>query len=421
MPPQAMAGHTEEVLRPAVLRQASDICLTSGAPIPFKIAGVSAPRSDQVLTPAQVHSLLTEAVSADHLVELDATGDLSIRVDRVGVGVFRRSAFRQSGSMAAVLRCVPRQIPALSSLGLPAALESLILERRGLLLMAGATGTGKRTTLAAMLDHRNQSLPGHILTIEDPVEFRFTHKKSVMNQREVGGDTASLHVALKNALRQAADVVLIGEIRDRETMSAAVSHALSDHLVVATLHAHNSFHAQSLVPSLYATDARAALVTDPAAGLKAIIAQRRLRGPGSGRAPAVEVIENQAHLRTHRACGLQRGQASHGTVHDGGLSDLRTGPHPTGAVRTGEPRRSTDACRLPRPLGMPLAARGWWQRAGGCAGRPPDGCGRCSRRKPACGSGAGAPSLGQGTSARTGAPTLCGAHWKMRGRPWPAP
>ena len=292
MPPQAMSGNMEKVLRLAVLRQASDIYLTSGAPIQFKIAGVSAPMSEQALTPAQVHSLLTEVVSSDHLAELDATGELNIRVDRVGVGMFRLSAFRQSGSMAAVLRCVPSQIPALSSLGLPATLESLILERRGLLLMVGATGTGKSTTLAAMLDHRNQSLPGHILTIEDPVEFRFTHKKSVVNQREVGRDTASLHVALKNALRQAPDVILIGEIRDRETMSAAISYALSGHLVVATLHANNSYHALGRILSLYPTDARAALLTDLAASLKAIIAQRLLRCPGGGRAPAVEVMMN---------------------------------------------------------------------------------------------------------------------------------
>jgi twitching motility protein PilU len=158
--------------------------------------------------------------------------------------------------------------------------------------MVGATGTGKSTTLAAMLEHRNRTLSGHILTIEDPVEFRFTHKKSVVNQREVGRDTASLHVALKNALRQAPDVVLVGEIRDRETMSAALSYALSGHLVVATLHANNSYHTLGRILSLYPADARNALLADMAAGLKAVIAQRLLRSTSGGRIPAVEMMMN---------------------------------------------------------------------------------------------------------------------------------
>ena len=236
--------------------------------------------------------MISEVVTPEHLTELDASGELNVGVQVQGDGLFRLSAFRQSGSIAAVLRCIPSDIPTLSDLGLPATLEGLILERRGLVLMVGATGTGKSTTLAAMLEHRNRNLSGHILTIEDPVEFQFTHKKSVVNQREVGRDTASLHVALRNALRQAPDVILIGEIRDRETMSAALSYALSGHLVVATLHANNSYHALGRILSLYPADARTALLSDLAAGLKAVVAQRLLRSTTGGRVPAVEVMMN---------------------------------------------------------------------------------------------------------------------------------
>ena len=287
-----MSGNMEKVLRLMVQRQASDVYLSSGTPVQFRIHGTTVPMSEQQLTAAQVRALLSEVVAPDHLAELDASGELNVGVQVREGGLFRLSAFRQSGSIAAVLRCIPSDIPTLSDLGLPATLESLILERRGLVLMVGATGTGKSTTLAAMLEHRNRNLSGHILTIEDPVEFQFTHKKSVVNQREVGRDTASLHVALRNALRQAPDVILIGEIRDRETMSAALSYALSGHLVVATLHANNSYHALGRILSLYPTDARTALLSDLAAGLKAVVAQRLLRSTTGGRVPALEMMMN---------------------------------------------------------------------------------------------------------------------------------
>ena len=287
-----MSGNMEKVLRLMVQRQASDLYLSSGAPVQFKVHGSTVPMSEQQLTAAQVRSLLSEVVAPEGMSELDESGELNVGLQLHETGLFRLSAFRQGGSIAAVLRFIPSDIPTLSDLGVPTAMASLIMERRGLLLMVGATGTGKSTTLAAMLEHRNQHLSGHILTIEDPVEFQFTHKKSVVNQREVGRDTASLHVALRNALRQAPDVILIGEIRDRETMSAALSYALSGHLVVATLHANNSYHALGRILSLYPSDARAALLQDLAAGLKAVVAQRLLRSTTGGRVPAVEVMMN---------------------------------------------------------------------------------------------------------------------------------
>jgi twitching motility protein PilU len=208
------------------------------------------------------------------------------------VGSFRLSAFRQRGSIAAVFRCIPFQIPATETLGVPKILSDLVLEKRGLILMVGATGTGKSTTLASMLEHRNQRLTGHILTIEDPIEFLFTNKKSVVNQREVGRDTNSLQIALKNALRQAPDCILIGEIRDRETMTSAISYSLSGHLVLATMHANNSYHALGRILSFYTPESRPALLSDLASGLRAIVCQRLVRAQAGGRRPACEVLLN---------------------------------------------------------------------------------------------------------------------------------
>ncbi|MGD9832558.1 MAG: PilT/PilU family type 4a pilus ATPase, partial [Piscinibacter sp.] len=222
----------------------------------------------------------------------DDTGELNMSIGLPGVGSFRLSGFKQRGSIAAVFRCIPVVIPTLESLNVPPILNTLILEKRGLILMVGATGTGKSTTLAAMLEQRNQQMAGHILTIEDPIEFLFTNKKSVVNQREVGRDTNTLQVGLKNALRQAPDCIMIGEIRDRETMTSAISYALSGHLVLSTLHANNSYHALGRILSFYTPEARPALLADLAAGLKAVISQRLVRAVSGGRVPAVEVMLN---------------------------------------------------------------------------------------------------------------------------------
>jgi twitching motility protein PilU len=168
----------------------------------------------------------------------------------------------------------------------------MILEKRGLILLVGATGTGKSTTMAAMLEHRNKNMAGHILTIEDPIEFLFSNKKSIVNQREVGRDTQSLQIGLKNALRQAPDCILIGEIRDRETMTAAISYALSGHLVVSTLHANNSYHALGRILSFYTPEARPTLLGDLSTALKAVVSQRLIRAVTGGRVPSVEILFN---------------------------------------------------------------------------------------------------------------------------------
>jgi len=285
-------GNMERVLRLMAEKNASDVYLSANSPILIKINGQLLQLSDQPLTHSQPRQLLAELLTPSQLEELDDTGELNMSIGLPGVGSFRLSGFKQRGSVAAVFRCIPVVIPTLESLNVPSILNTLILEKRGLILMVGATGTGKSTTLAAMLEQRNQQMAGHILTIEDPIEFLFTNKKSVVNQREVGRDTNTLQVGLKNALRQAPDCIMIGEIRDRETMTSAISYALSGHLVLSTLHANNSYHALGRILSFYTPEARPALLADLAAGLKAVISQRLVRAVAGGRVPAVEVMLN---------------------------------------------------------------------------------------------------------------------------------
>jgi len=287
-----MSGNMERILRLMAEKGASDSYLSANMPVLIRINGQILQLSDQLLSPSQPRQLISEVIEPAQLAELDQTGELNMAVAIPKVGSFRLSGFRQRGSIAAVFRHIPHAIPSLESLNLPPILGKLVQEKRGLILMVGATGTGKSTTLAAMLEQRNQNMAGHILTIEDPLEYLFTNKRSVVNQREVGRDTASLHVALKNALRQSPDCILIGEIRDRETMTAAISYALSGHLVMATLHGNNSYHALNRILSFYTPESRPALLNDLAAGLKAVISQRLVRASAGGRVPVTEIMLN---------------------------------------------------------------------------------------------------------------------------------
>jgi len=287
-----MSNNLERVLRLMAEKNASDVYLSANTPILIKIHGQIMQLSDQLLSTGQTRQLLAELLTPQQMEELDDTGELNVGIGLARVGSFRLSAFKQRGSIAAVFRCIPIEIPSLESLGMPPLLTQLVSEKRGLILMVGATGTGKSTTLASMIEWRNTQMTGHILTIEDPIEYLFSNKKSVVNQREVGRDTQSLQVALKNALRQAPDVIMIGEIRDRETMSAALSYALSGHLVLATLHANNSYHALGRIMSFYTPESRATLLSDLSSGLRAVVSQRLLRANAGGRVAAVETLLN---------------------------------------------------------------------------------------------------------------------------------
>jgi twitching motility protein PilU len=282
----------ERILRLMADKKASDVYLSAHSPALIKINGQAIPINAQILPPDAPRNLLAEVVPPERIEELEEIGELNMALPIAGLGNFRISAFRQRSTYAAVIRFVPTEIPPLSSLNVPPILADLIMEKRGLLLMVGSTGAGKSTTLASMMDHRNETTLGHILTIEDPVEFLFTNKKSVVNQREVGSDTQSLQVALKNALRQAPDVILIGEIRDRETMSAAIAYAQSGHLCLATMHANNSYQALNRILSFYPVEVRPTMLGDLGAALKAIVSQRLLRTQDGGRTPAVEVMLN---------------------------------------------------------------------------------------------------------------------------------
>ena len=282
----------ERILRLMSEKKASDVYLSAHAPALIKINGQVVPINNQLLPPDATRSLLAEVLPPKRMEELDATGELNMAHAVEGAGNFRFSAMRQRGTIAAVIRYIATEIPPLGSLQVPMILGDLIMEKRGLLLMVGSTGAGKSTTLAAMMDHRNESVSGHILTIEDPVEFIFKNKKCVVNQREVGSDTQSMQTALKNALRQAPDVILVGEIRDRETMSAAIAYAQSGHLCLATMHANNSYQALNRILSFYPVEVRSTMLGDLAAALKAIVSQRLLRTVHGSRVPAVEVMLN---------------------------------------------------------------------------------------------------------------------------------
>ena len=273
-------------------KSASDLYISAGTAIHINIQGTVIPVNQTRMEPDTIKKMAQELMNEEQREQIEQHLELNMSFVVPQVGNFRVNCFWQRGSMALVVRYITDQIPQLESLGLPPGLAEVVMEKRGLLLVVGSTGSGKSTTIAAMLDHRNSRIPGHILTIEDPVEFLFRHKKSIVNQREVPRDTKSYHEALRNALRQAPDCILIGEIRDRETMGMAINYALSGHLCLATLHANNSYHALNRIINLYPREARPNLLQDLAVSLKCIISQRLIRGADGKRVPAVEVLMN---------------------------------------------------------------------------------------------------------------------------------
>ena len=278
-------------------KNASDMFFAVNSPVHIKINGNLIPINQQKLEPDNIHSLLSEIASPAQMEELAATNELNMGVSVPNMGRFRLSAFKQRGTISAVFRFVPATIPLLADLQLPPVLADLIMEKRGLLLLVGSTGSGKSTTIASMLDHRNELRSGHILTLEDPIEYLFKNKKSIVNQREIGSDAKDFYTALRNSMRQAPDCILIGEIRDKETMAAALAYAQSGHLVLATLHANNSYNALNRIISFYPIENRAALLQDLSSTVKAIVSQRLVRSINGGtRTAAVEVMVNTRYI-----------------------------------------------------------------------------------------------------------------------------
>jgi twitching motility protein PilU len=290
-------------------KKASDIYLAPGSPVHIRINGSTVPVNQQTLDAGMIESLLHEILTERQWLEFLEHHELNTGYSLPEVGSFRISVLQQRGTPAAVIRYIPGDIPALDSLDLPPTLSDLVMEKRGLILVVGATGSGKSTTLAAMLDHRNTLRSGHILTFEDPIEFTFRNKRSIVNQRQIGTDTDSFASGLRSAMRQAPDCILIGEIRDIETMSAALAYAQSGHLVLSTLHANNAYNAMNRIVNFYAPENRAVLLSDLASSLRAIVSQRLIRNVDGGRSAAVELL-----LNTRRIAEL---------IEPGQLSDIR--------------------------------------------------------------------------------------------------
>lgn len=277
-------------------KNASDLFMTPNAPVKIKIEGRLVPVNK---TPMEadvikrtVLALMTEEQAKTFKEELEV--DFAIAED--GVGRFRVNAFHQRGSVAMVMRYINSNIPKLTDLGMPDILRTLVMHNRGLVLMVGATGSGKSTSLAAMLDYRNENTSGHILTIEDPIEFLHPNKNSIVNQREIGVDTKSYHAALRSAVREAPNVILIGEVRDRVTMEAAITLAGTGHLAISTLHANNAAETLDRIINMFPQDHHAHILMDLSQYLRGIISQRLVQGKGGKRVAAVEVMINTPHI-----------------------------------------------------------------------------------------------------------------------------
>jgi twitching motility protein PilU len=258
----AELGMMERLLTLMAQKKASDLFLAPGSPVQFKLNGLTVPINDQKLDPGNVVALIKEVVDEKSWRRFDEDHELNLGYGLRGVGSFRINVYKQRGTAAAVIRYIPGDIPKFESLGLPEVLKDLIVQKRGLMLVVGSTGSGKSTTLASLLDYRNENKSGHILTLEDPIEFVFRNRRSIISQRQIGTDTVSLQIALKNAMRQAPDCIFIGEIRDIETMTAAIAYAQSGHLVVATLHANNANNALNRILTFYTPENRPVLLQD---------------------------------------------------------------------------------------------------------------------------------------------------------------
>lgn len=277
-------------LKIMVDQDASDLYLSSGAPISAKINGSLTALEETRLTPDQVRTVAYAVMDADQTAEFEHKPEMNLAISEQGIGRFRVNIFRQRNSISMVIRNIKTEIPAWEALGLPEVLTEVIMAKRGLVLFVGATGSGKSTSLASLIDYRNTNSAGHIITIEDPIEFVHSHKQSIVNQREVGVDTDSYEDALKNTLRQAPDVILIGEIRDRDTMEHAIAFAETGHLAISTLHANNANQALDRIINFFPEDRRNQLLLDLSLNLRAFVSQRLVKTVDGKRTAAVEIL-----------------------------------------------------------------------------------------------------------------------------------
>ncbi|MES2499148.1 MAG: PilT/PilU family type 4a pilus ATPase [Pseudomonadota bacterium] len=284
------------VLKFMVDKGGSDLFFSTSTSIHMDIEGETVSINNQVMMPGMIKEIAYSIMSAEQIKEFETTLECNFAIGRKEVGRFRVNVFRQRGEVGMVIRHIKTDIPTLDHLGLPPILKELIMRKRGLILMVGATGSGKSTSLASMIDHRNEQSTGHIITIEDPIEFVYSHKKSIVDQREVGIDTLSFDNALKNAMRQAPDVILIGEVRDMESMKQALAYAETGHLCLATLHANNANQALERVISFFPTEAKHGLLLGLSLNLVGIISQRLVPGITQKRAAAVEVMINSPYM-----------------------------------------------------------------------------------------------------------------------------
>jgi twitching motility protein PilU len=280
-----------------VERNASDIYFTTGSPPMYRIEGIVQPVGDQKLTVGDLEALAMSVMNERQQREFAEQLEMNLALSYSGLSRFRVNIFRQRGSVGMVIRKINVEIATIEELGLPSILRDIIMTKRGLVLVVGATGSGKSTSLAAMIDHRNSNAPGHIISVEDPIEFVHRHKRSIVNQREIGFDTHSFHAALKSAMRQAPDVILIGEIRDAETMEAAITFADTGHLCLATLHSTNANQAFERIINFFPESRHVQVFLQLSLNLKAIISQRLVLGVDGRRVAALEILLDTPRIK----------------------------------------------------------------------------------------------------------------------------
>lgn len=291
-------------LKLMVEKGASDMFLSTGAPVNIKVEGKLYPLGNTGLPAGMVKKIAYSLMDEGQVPAFERELELNMAIAVKGAGRFRINVFKQRGEIAMVIRAIKSEIPSIEELRLPEIFKELIMEPRGLILVVGATGSGKSTTLASMLDHRNRNASGHILTVEDPIEYLHQHRKSIVNQREIGLDTHSFHNALVNAMREAPDVIMIGEIRDVETMEAAIAFSETGHICLATLHSNNADQTIERILNFFPEGAHNNILMNLALNLRAVISQRLVVGVDGRRLPAVEVLINTPHIRDL----LRRGQ-----------------------------------------------------------------------------------------------------------------